>query len=384
MKRLSSKSLLALPLLGAALFSAPASAACEKEVSAAQKASGTAVAPAFKKIIACDAKIADQTYPTLLGKTEDLDGLMALSMVAIENDVWNPVWQMPGKISDYGVRDEVTAALGAKCSENEKVVSFLQGAYFGLRDIEFARWEDALVTCQSEAFDTWLVSTVTNPPAKAFDDKYAKVLDIYVKRQGAQALPTLSQAGIKAAENEGPFSAVLTAMDDSVAPSLGEQLSEEDQKALEGALVEMAKQLPPAKAKDIADRLSNAGSQSAAASLLPAIYPERVRGGGSFVYGGISVEAGECKGEKTAVLHVSEVQEPGSRYIVGPDAEAGLRAAKPKLKKCDMDEGPWPVFVSPEPLAPGAMDDFYSTIEAQWAEKGYEVKRKDEAQVVLD
>ncbi|MFT5586148.1 MAG: hypothetical protein ACI9VR_003745 [Cognaticolwellia sp.] len=379
------KRLIALPLLAAAaLFSVPASAACEKEVAAAQKKEGAAVAPAFKKVIECDAKIAKQTFPTLLQKTADVDSIVALSMVAIENDVWNPVWEMLSLIKDYDARDEVAEAIGGKCAENEKVVSFLQGAYFGLRDIEFSRWEGALVTCQAETFDAWLVSTVESPPAKQYDEKYSKVAEIYVKRTGVASLDSLSKAGVKAAETNGPFDAVLIAMDSAVAPELGADISPDDQAALETSLVAMAQSLPPEQAKSIADRLSNAGSSSAAASLLPAIYPDRMRGGNSFVYGGIAIESGECKGGKTAILHVAEVHEPGKRYIIAEDANAGMSSFGPKLKKCDTDTETWPVIISAEPLGADDLDDFFATIESQWTEKGYEVKRRDEDKVVLD
>ena len=379
------KRLFALPLLAAAaLFSAPATAACEREVAAAQKKQGAAVAPAFESVIACDAKIAKQTFPTLLQQTTDVESILALSMAAIDNEVWNPVWEMLSLIKDYDARDEVAAAIGGKCAENERVVSFLQGAYFGLRDIEFSRWEGALVTCEADSFDAWLVSTVESPPAKQYDEKYSKVAEIYVKRKGVASLEALSKAGVKAAENNGPFDAVLIAMDAAVAPQLGADISTEDQAALETALVAMAKSLPPEQAKSIADRLSNAGSSSAAASLLPAIYPERMRGGNSFVYGGIAIESGECKGGKTAILHVAEVHESGKRYIIANDANAGMSAFGPKLKKCEMDTETWPVIISAEPLDSNGLDEFYAMIESQWSEKGYQVKRRDENKIVLD
>ena len=61
-----------------------------------------------------------------------------------------------------------------------------------------------------------------------------------------------------------------------------------------------------------------------------------------------------------------------------------MSAFSPKLKKCEMDEETWPVIISAEPLSDDGVDNFYATIEAQWTEKGYEVKRRDEDKVVLD
>lgn len=363
------------------LFSLPASAACEKQVAAAEKKSGMDLVPAFEKVLACDATVAKNVFPQLMQKSGDVESLTALSMVAIENDVWNPVWEMLGHIPDYDVRDQVATEIGGKCAESEKVVSFLQGAYFGLRDIEFAQWDDALVTCESESFEAWLVQTVENPPAKVYDDKWVKVLEIYVLRKGPDSLETLANGARKAAEVGGPFDATLAQMDAAVAPELGQDISPENQARLEAALVDLATGLPPDQARSVADRLANAGSEDAAAKLLPSIYPDRVRGGG-FVYAGVAVEAGECKGAQTAVLHVAEIQESGRRYVISDEATGPLTSGKPKLKKCT-SEGDWTVIVSPEPVTSAGLDEYVEGLKAQWEGNGYEVKIVNEKPVVL-
>jgi hypothetical protein len=359
-------------------FGGEALAACEKEVAKAEAASGVAVADAFKAVITCDAKIAEQVFFKVMQKTGDSESLVALSMVAIEGNVWKPVWEMPGKISDYEARDVVAEAIGEQCATNEKVVSFLQGAYFGLRDVEFGRFEKALVACQAPTFDAWLQTQIENPPAKQYDEKWAKLAEIYVDRKKVEALPSLSKAGVKAAQTDGPYTAILNKMNEAVTPRMGEKEDPSAQKALEDALVAMAKELPADKARPIADQLSNAGNDAAAASLLPAIYPDRFVDG-QFTYAAVSVEAGTCKGVKTATLHVASLTEPGKRYVVGAAAEAPMRAFKPANKKCTPDEGAWSVVISEEPVkGPDGVNALYDVVAKQWADKGYTVKRKDE------
>jgi hypothetical protein len=83
-----------------------------------------------------------------------------------------------------------------------------------------------------------------------------------------------------------------------VAPDLGGQTTAEDQKKLEEALVSVATQVPADKSRSVANQLANSGSDAAAATLLPTLYPDRVQGGGGFLYGALAVEAGECDGNK--------------------------------------------------------------------------------------
>ncbi len=62
-----------------------------------------------------------------------------------------------------------------------------------------------------------------------------------------------------------------------------------------------------------------------------------------------------------------------------PLAESALRDARPRLKRCDPEEGPWPVWVSPEPLGgPRTLDAYLDEVRASWEEKGYAVKVRKE------
>ena len=171
-----------------------------------------------------------------------------------------------------------------------------------------------------------------------FDDKYNALLSVVGTRLKADALPIFTKAAIKAADN-GPFDAILMQMESAVQPGIGEPIKPEDKVRLESSLVEIASNVNREKARSVADRLANAGAEAAAASLLPSVYPDRVDEDGGFLYGAASIERATCKGEKTAVLHVARVEEPGSRWIILNDVRAPLRALKPRLGKCDA-EGP--------------------------------------------
>lgn len=364
-------------------LSSPAQAqSCDKALAAVDAAEGAGLAASFEALARCDAKAAAKAFPKAMTRAGDLDTLIPLVMVAVENDVWNPVWEMIGQITDYTVRDAVAEEVGAACVDRAKVVAFLQGAYFGLKPVEFSEWSDAVRACEAPAFSDWLQQQVASPPNKSYDDKWSTLMNAYVARAGGDALDTLKVAAIKASQGDGPLDTLLDGMAAAVTPNLG-KISSEDQARLDGALLEVARQANPEIARRVADRLANSGSDANAATLLPAIYPGRQQADGRFHYAAVAVEAGDCAGTKSALLHTALLTDAGKRYVVQQSAEGPLRAAKARLKKCEVEE-PWPVLVSPEPLtSDGELQAFVDSVAAQWAEKGYEVKTRSEARVDL-
>jgi len=370
-------------LLGLLLASSEAQAAkCDALLAKARASNGAAVAAAFKDLASCDPELAGESFKDLLKNATDSDALHDLSLVAVKANIWQPVWKMPGYITDYDVRDEVVRRIGSECATDESVVTFLQAAYSGLKDIEFQRWQKALEGCDAPALNLWMVKTAATPPQKVYDEKYNTLLGIYVKRARSEALASLQTAAIAAAE-AGPFDMILAQMNEAVAAPMGGEMAAADKEKLEGALIEVARAVKPEQAKLVADRLANSGSQRAAARLLPSIYPNRVQAGGAFLYGAVSVEAGECKGEKQAVLHFAEVTEPGKRWVILGDLEGPMRAYKPKLKDCTV-ESPWSVATTPEPVKGGdGIEAWLAELEKQWAGQGYSVKVQSEKPIKL-
>ena len=370
--------------LSATLLAGPANAGkCDYLLRAADTAKGGALERAFADLAACDRKLAEDNYTRLMSGATDSDALVSLSMAAIHADVWNPVWQELGKISSYDARDEVARRIGETCATDEKVVSFLQGAYFGLRDIDFQQWDDAFIACDFQGLIDWMTQQIENPPDKMFDEKYNALMDIYVRRLHGKALHSLATGAIKAAE-AGPYDAILMQINAAVAPELGDTMPPEDQKNLQEELVRVAKGVSNDKAHAVADSLANAGFQEAAAKLLPTVYGKLQQGDGSFLYGAVAVEAGECKGQKTAVAHVAEVREPGKRWIVLSDVQQELRTLKPKLARCTADDGDWAVAVTPEPIGSNKdIEPWVQTVVKQWADKGYEIKTQNDKTIVL-
>jgi len=371
--------------LGLAL-SGPAAHAgkCDGYIRQAESAEGEALVAAFSKLVACDKEQASQSYKdAFLRRASDLDTLHLLSMAAIDADVWNPVWKQLEFVKDYSLRNEVTVRIGQECAENDKITKFLQMSYVALRDIEFERWKKAFVSCEDAALAEWMKGQVEKPPEKQFDEKYNALVGIYTDKARKDALPSLTKGAIAAAE-KGPFDVILMQMDTAVTPELGAEVPASDKAALEASLVEVATNVGTDKARVVADRLANAGAETAAARLLPRLYPDRVQPGGKFLYGAASIEAGDCSGEKTAVIHLAQVTEPGKRWNVLKDVEAPMRAVKPKLKKCK-SEGEWPVATTPEPLKSAKdVETWLGELEKNWADKGYEVKVQKEKSVGLN
>jgi len=369
----------------AILFAAAPSAhaKCQTLINQAERLSGDRLVAGYESVIRCSAKEAQPAFFKFMQQAGESDTLAALSLVAIDNDIWTPVWEMISKISDYSARDEVAELVGASCKEHPKVISFLQGAYFGLRDIEFQQWDDALANCESQEFQDWMVQTIESPPPKLYDEKWDTVTKSFVSGQGITSLPILVIAAAKASENGGPFDAILAHMESAVMPEFGIEIPKEGRESLEKALLELAKQIAPERARAVAGKLSNAGSESAAASLLPTIYPDRVQTGGGFLYGAAAVESGVCDGANTAVLHVALVNETGKHYQLQNPLEDPMRQFKGRLSKCQVVE-PWPIVVSGTPLQKkDDIEPFVDQLSTMWTMKGYEVRRRNEKTVDL-
>lgn len=363
---------------------APAQAAtCDAQLKQIDTLTAETVGAAYTDLVACDRKLAEANFNRYLEKATDADAVVDLFARAVDAKTWNPAWAAIGKISSYDARDEVARRLGESCTAKPEVVNFLQGAYFGLRDIEFQQWDDAFVTCEDPKLWAWVEGQVKAPPAKQFDDKFVALMAILVKHSRVEALPTLQEGAIKAAGNNGPFQAMMDKMGEAVQPDLGADLDPADQEKLVAAMVAVAQAVPAEYARTVASALANSGAEGPAASLLPVIFPDRVQAGGAFLYGAAVIEAGTCSGKKTAVVHYTTVSEPGKRWSILGDLEGPMRAAKAKLKGCEMED-PWPVVHTPEPIKTAAeADKWAAEREAEWAKKGYEVKLQKEKALTL-
>lgn len=357
---------------------------CDAYAQRATTARGSSQPTAFKALAKCSTTAAEATFNEMLPNAKTVDALVDLSMAAIDSKIWTPVWSvLSHQALDYEVRDQVAQRIGATCDQNPQIVSFLQGAYFGIRDIEFQQWDDAFLACSSPDLAAWIIEQAENPPNKMFDEKFNALLTILVQQKGAEALPSLTKGAIKAANN-GPFDAILMQMGAAIQPGIGDTVNEADQTAHEQALLAIAQGVSPAKARLVADRLANSGAQAAAAQLLVVIYPGHANSDGHYTYGAASIERAACDGEKRVVIHLASVKEPGSRWVILGDVRTPMRAFKPKLSKCD-SEGEWAVSTTPEPVASSkAIDHWVNQLVEQWESKGYDVSTKKEKTISLD
>ena len=371
-------------ILATLLSSGTAEAACNSLVRRAAASSGKSLATNFAALARCSSDEAEIQFESLLPRAKTVNDLVALSMSAIESDVWTPVWRVLSHDAlDYEVRDQVAQQIGANCTKNPKIIAFFKGAYFALRDLEFQQWDDGMVACEDPDWSAWLDQQAAKPPESIFDEKYNALLNVVTIRKGADAIPVLEQAAIKGAAN-GPFNAILIQMEAAVQPGIGEAKSPENQARLEAALVNIASNVDREKARSVADRLANAGANESAAKLLAKVYPNRSDSDGAFTYGATSVEKANCDGTKKVVLHIAKVEEPGARWIILNDVRAPMRAVKPRLGKCKAEGSEWGVSTTSEPLASSKdLDRWVDSLEKQWTGKGYEVSVRKEKTIRL-
>lgn len=329
-----------------------AHAGCDKELKALGAAQGAAVATAFQTLSTCDRKAAEEAFAPSIKRTGDVDSLAALVRFAIDAGLTSQAQGALELVPDFAAREETARLLGGWCTEDAAIATFLVGLDDALKDRAFVGWSGALRTCDAPALLEDLEAAAGAPPAQAFDDKYATIIDLYASKRRAAALPVLETAAGKAASG-GPFSNIVDAMVKSVTPDgIGTSPSDADKAALVAALGRIGEGIEPAAVREIADALVGIGDMAAAGKLLPKLYPDRVQEGGVFLYGLAAVESCNDK----SMVHYVVVEDRASRWAITSDAEAQAKIFKPKLK---CEAGP-EVKLTPEPLKK-------SSEAAEWA-----------------
>ncbi len=353
-------------------LSAAWAANCQPLAAKASTVKGDAVAPAYKALVACDKVLAEQVFPDFLRATGDVDSLVALVNVAVDSGIYKPVAGALESVAS--ARGEIAGAVGSGCAEHPAVVPFFQATYADSRARAFASWRDGVVACRTPEVDAWLATVVVAPPDEIVSDRYATALAAYGYHKGKDALPDLQKAAVAAATSRGPFRDVLNTIVDVIRGMgvLGTNLSADDRKLLEETLLSVGRIVPPEAAKEIAERLSATGSDSAAAQLLSVIYSDR-----ELLYGVAGFES--CDGQ--TVVHWAEAKAGGTHWSVQSDAETAVRAFKPKLK---CDAGVWPVAVTPEPVKEASeIGAWGEKLVAEAAARGTEASAKEEKAVAL-
>lgn len=334
-----------LPVVLLAIAPGVARAACEAEGAALDAASGAAVAPAFNALARCNPGVAPERFAAAVKQTGDTESLAALAQGAIGLGLNDVVYGMLETIPDYAARTDVARMLGSRCADDPKVLAFVSGAHAALKDRAFVGWSPALASCPADGLTAELQRLAAEVPQRAFDDKYAKVVDLYAERKKAEALPVLEEAAVAAAKG-GPYPVVVDAMAKAVTPSgIGQKPSDADRDALVAALGRVADHATPEQVQKLADTLVAVGAADEAPSLLPRIYPDRVQSDGGFLYGVAAVET--CEDE--ALVHFAVVEEPGKRWTIEQDVRGPAEAFKPRLK-CKAS-GQYTISVTPGPVA---------------------------------
>lgn len=347
-------------------------ASCDSYVQLANTAKGQELVTAWKNLARCDPELARTAFEKFMKSSGDLETLTALTLTAIDSAAYNPVWTMMEKVP-YEHRESLARSVGEACSEHANVVPFIQGAWTALKGTEFSAWQSVLTLCGRPEVGTWMEGLVGAPPTSPYNDKYNTLISSWSRIRGVESLPALEAAAVKAGVAGGPFNNLVETIQRAIQPrEIGAAIPPEHKTRMEETLVRVAKAVPPEQARLVADRLVNAGSDGVAASLLPAIFPDRVQTGGKLLWAAAAIEA--CDGE--ALIHwVSWTEEP-RRWAIQDPATKALRAVEHKLK---CDSGEWPVFAANEPLKDAAaVETWLEQMETEQAGKGNKVKSKQE------
>lgn len=360
------------PLLLLSLSQDAQAASCDAYVQQASTAKGEALITAWKNLSKCDAELARSTFERFMKASGDLETLTALTITAIDASAYNAVWTMMEKVP-YEHRESLARSVGESCNEHANVVPFIQGAWSALKGTDFTAWQSVLTLCGRPEIGTWIEGLVAAPPTSPYNDKYNAVITAWSRLRGVEGLDALEAAAVRAGAAGGPFNNLVETIQRAIQPrDIGASIPAEHKARMEAALVRVAKAVPPEQARIVADRLVNAGSDNVAASLLPAIFPDRVQTGGKVLWAAAAIEA--CDGE--ALIHwVSWTEEPRRWNIVDASTKA-LRATERKLK---CDAGEWPVFAANEPLKDAAaVSTWIDQLTTEWTGKGNKVKAKQE------
>lgn len=362
-------------LVVTALFVAESAyASCSHLIPSGGKLARQQVSTAYTALIQCDRETAEKNFKPFLVASGDVDTVATLARTAIDNEVYYPVWSMLDDVPDYGARDDIAKSLGETCAEHPNMVSFFQGAYFGLGDRQFGQWREALKHCELPSVITWLEGTIAAPPKQTYDKKYNTVMEAYIEHKQADALPVLQGAATTVAAAEGPLQQILDQMTRAMRPSgFGATLSDEALNTLADALGAVGEASTPSAAKQVAETLYQLGREGQAASLLPIIYADRLQQDQTLLYGAAAIET--CG--KDHVVHWHTVTEPGTLWSIQAAVEETARASKARLK-CTSDE-PWTVLVTTEPYASRAdVASWAETLAAPYEANGGTVKLKEE------
>jgi hypothetical protein len=345
---------------------------CDGFVSQAASAKGEALIKAYTSLAKCDVELARREVGRFLVASGDLETLVPMAVAAIDAGAYNGLWTFMDKVP-YQFRDTLARDVGTSCVDHPGVMPFLQGAWTALKGSDFTAWQAALSTCKKAEMTSWLEELVKAPPVSSYNDKYNAAMDALVQHRGIDALSVLEVAAVAAGKNEGPFNNIVETIQRSIQSrgSVGAPSAEAKAK-MEETLVRVAKAVPAANARIVADRLVNAGSEQVAAALLPAIFPDRVQSGDKMLWAAAAVES--CDGQ--AVIHWASWTEAPKRWAVVGAVTEPLRASKPALK---CDSGTWPVIATEEPLTDSAAAQaFVEKHVGEWTAKGMKVKAKQE------
>jgi pimeloyl-ACP methyl ester carboxylesterase len=312
-------------------------------------ASPAYVADAFRELAACSPDEARKAAAAALPRFIDAAGTPEALLAAIDLGAYEPVraWI---KAQTGSARGGAVTKLGAACPAHPAVIAFLADTQKAEGDKFWQdRWFKALADCDAPEARATLEAGLDHPNfGRGGRDRnvFQSLLEIYVKRAGAAALPRV-QPWLAAPKDEEEAVIIVNA--------IGALVQGADKAEAVRFLESAAATLPPRAVERIRGLMEAAGDEGAASRVLPFRWRDRFDGG--YTFGASITEEIVCKNEeKRAAFYVGLVREGGATW---PDAwqaelEPLLRGAwSPDVGAKCKGTSTFTFAATPEPLAPG-------------------------------
>ena len=167
---------------------------CKPEINSylikqAGSAKGKNLIQVYEKLVACDKDTATTEFETFMKRANEIDTLSKLANVAVQADIFDPIWKLPGNLSDYTQRDELVRSFGQLCTDSPNVsFSKVPTSHSMTMILRMECWIEKLYFSD---FATWLELPSAPPqnpiqtstiPFKVYTDQACESLDALAKR----------------------------------------------------------------------------------------------------------------------------------------------------------------------------------------------------------
>lgn len=322
------RSILALGLISALAYSAPALAQCDTRALQRELTDATPVSVpnAFLALARCDANAArnaaTRAFPRALPGPDAGEAAAAALRVGASQAIESWVAGIPA-----AQRAQTLDGIAAQCAEEPAVADFFVRSAQREGDRFWKDgWYRGLGDCRVEGIQQLLSAAVDDGAGAEFSrDRalYFSVLEVYARNLAADAVPRLEQL-VTELDNEGEKRLALSAFADAANVGDSRGSNTEATQAAVQAIERLGPDLPGTVVDQARNTLLALGASDLADRFVAHRWPDRLNDG-RYIYAAAVEEVVTCKnGKQQAVLHHGLVEEPARRWPT--DLQASLES----------------------------------------------------------